>query len=171
MPIYALDGVAPELDEDCWIAPTAVVIGKVRLRKGSSVWFGAVLRGDNDWITVGENSNVQDNSVLHTDPGQPVEIGANVTIGHCVIVHSALVGDGALIGMGSTLLNRARIGRDCLVGANTLVTEGKTFADGAMILGSPARLLRKLNEMELAGLKMSAAIYVANAKRFRDGLV
>jgi carbonic anhydrase/acetyltransferase-like protein (isoleucine patch superfamily) len=170
MPIYALDGVAPIIEEDCWIAPDAAVIGKVRLCKGSSVWFGAVLRGDNDWITVGENSNIQDNSVLHTDPGQPVEIGEGVTVGHRVILHSALIGDGALIGMGSTLLNRARIGRACLVGAGALVTEGKTFEDGTLILGAPARVLRKLDERELAGLKISAQVYVANGKRFSAGL-
>ena len=170
MPIYALDGVAPVIEEDCWIAPDAAVIGKVRLRRGSSIWFGAVLRGDNDWITVGENSNIQDNSILHTDPGQPVEIGAGVTVGHRVILHSALVGDGALIGMGSTLLNRARIGRACLVGAGALVTEGKTFEDGTLILGAPARALRKLDDGELAGLKISAAVYVANRKRFGASL-
>ena len=170
MPIYALDGVAPIIEDGCWIAPDAVLIGKVRLCRGSSIWFGAVLRGDNDWIIVGEDSNVQDNCVLHTDPGQPVEIGAGVTVGHRVILHSALVGDGALIGMGSTLLNRARIGSACLVGAGALVTEGKVFEDGTLILGAPARALRKLNEGELAGLKISAEVYVANRKRFSAGL-
>ena len=170
MPIYALDGVAPAVEDDCWIAPDAAVIGKVRLRRGSSIWFGAVLRGDNDWITVGENSNIQDNCVLHTDPGQPVEIGAGVTVGHRVILHSALIGDGALIGMGSTLLNRARIGSACLVGAGALVTEGKVFEDGTLILGAPARALRKLDEAELAGLKISAEVYVANRRRFSAGL-
>jgi carbonic anhydrase/acetyltransferase-like protein (isoleucine patch superfamily) len=170
MPIYALDGVMPVTEDDCWIAPNATVIGKVRLCRGSSVWFGAVLRGDNDWITIGKNSNIQDNCVLHTDPGQPVEIGAGVTVGHRVILHSTLVGDGALIGMGSTLLNRARIGRACLVGAGALVTEGKSFEDGTLILGVPARALRKLDEMELAGLKLSADVYVANRKRFDAGL-
>jgi carbonic anhydrase/acetyltransferase-like protein (isoleucine patch superfamily) len=172
MPIYALEDAAPDLPPEgqYWIAPTAVVIGKVRLLKGASVWWGCVLRGDTEWITVGENSNVQDLSVIHTDPGQPVTIGSNCTVGHRVIVHSATIGDGSLIGMGSTLLNRSRIGERCLVGANTLVTEGKEFADGTMILGSPARAARSLSEMELAMLKMSAAGYVHNHQRFREKL-
>jgi carbonic anhydrase/acetyltransferase-like protein (isoleucine patch superfamily) len=172
MPIYALDDATPDLppEGDYWVAPTAVLIGKVRLLKGASVWWGCVLRGDNDWITIGENSNVQDNSVIHVDPGQPVTVGANCTVGHRAILHSTTVGDGSLVGMGSTLLNRSRIGKNCLVGANTLVTEGKEFADGVMILGAPARVARELNEMELAGLKMSAAGYVHNHQRFARGL-
>ena len=172
MPIYALEDVEPELPPagQYWIAPTAILIGKVRLLRGASIWWGAVLRGDNEWITVGENSNVQDLSVLHTDPGNPVTIGANCTVGHRVIVHSATIGDGSLIGMGSTLLNRCRIGRDCLVGANTLVTEGKEFPDGSMILGAPARIGRKLGDAELAMLKMSTASYVHNQRRFREQL-
>ena len=172
MPIYALEDLKPELppEGEYWIAPTAILIGKVRLLRGASIWWGAVLRGDNEWITVGENSNVQDLSVLHTDPGNPVTIGSNCTVGHRVIVHSATIGDGSLIGMGSTLLNRCRIGRDCLVGANTLVTEGKEFPDGSMILGSPARVGRKLGETELAMLKMSTATYVYNQRRFREKL-
>jgi carbonic anhydrase/acetyltransferase-like protein (isoleucine patch superfamily) len=172
MPLYALEGIAPEVPADgqYWIAPNAVVIGRVRLLRNASVWFGAVLRGDNDWITIGENSNVQDLSVIHTDPGQPVTIGANVTVGHRVILHSTTVGDGSLIGMGSTLLNRSKIGRNCLVGANTLVTEGKEFGDGSMILGQPARVARQLGENELGILKMSSATYVHNQRRFRDAL-
>jgi carbonic anhydrase/acetyltransferase-like protein (isoleucine patch superfamily) len=168
MPIYALEDAVPELppEGDYWVAPDAVLIGKVRLLKGASVWWGAVLRGDNDWITIGENSNVQDLTVIHTDPGQPTTIGANVTVGHRVILHSTTVEDGSLIGMGSTLLNRVRIGRNCLVGANALVTEGKQFEDGTMILGAPARAARKLSDTELAGLKMSAATYVHNRQRF-----
>ena len=172
MPIYALDDVEPELppEGEYWVAPTAVLVGRVRLLKGASVWWGAVLRGDNEWITVGENSNVQDLCVCHTDPGQPVVIGSNCTVGHRVIVHSAIIGDGSLIGMGSTLLNRSRIGANCLVGANTLVTEGKEFADRSMILGSPARASRELNDTELAMLKLSTAGYVHNHRRFRDAL-
>jgi carbonic anhydrase/acetyltransferase-like protein (isoleucine patch superfamily) len=168
MPIYALDDAVPELppEGDYWIAPNAVVIGRVRLKKGASIWWGCVLRGDNDWIEIGENSNIQDNSVIHVDPGQPVTVGANCTVGHRVILHSTTVEDGALIGMGSTLLNRSRIGKNCLVGANSLVTEGKVFEEGTMVLGAPARAARKLNDMELAGLKMSAAGYVANHRRF-----
>ncbi len=172
MPIYALDDATPVLppEGDYWVAPTAVLIGRVRLLKGASVWWGSVLRGDNDWIVLGENSNIQDNSVIHTDPGQPVTVGANCTVGHRVILHSTTIGDGTLIGMGSTLLNRTRIGNNCLVGANSLVTEGKQFEDGVMILGAPARVGRKLCEMELAGLKLSAATYVHNRKRFGSGL-
>jgi carbonic anhydrase/acetyltransferase-like protein (isoleucine patch superfamily) len=170
MPIYALDGVTPEIADGCFVAPDAVLIGKVRLLKGASIWFGAVLRGDNEWITVGQDSNVQDYSIIHADPGQPVQIGRGVTIGHRVIIHSAIVGDHSLIGMGATLLNRARIGAQSLVGAASLVTEGKTFEDGKMILGSPARAMRDLTPEKMAGLKTSAEIYVANARRYASGL-
>jgi len=172
MPIYSIDGIGPELPDggSYWIAPNAVLIGRVRLKKNASIWFGAVLRGDNDWIEIGENSNVQDNSVCHTDPGQPVTVGANVTVGHNVILHSTTVGDGSLVGMGSILLNRSKIGSNCLIGANTLIAEGKEFADGSMILGSPGRVLRQLGERELAILKISAQVYVENHRRFRDGL-
>jgi len=172
MAIYALEDTAPELPPEgqYWVAPNAVLIGKVRLLKGASVWWGCVLRGDNDWITVGENSNVQDLSVIHTDPGHPVTIGSDCTVGHRVILHSTTIGDGSLIGMGSTLLNRSRIGANCLVGANTLVTEGKEFPDGSMILGSPARVARKLGDAELSVLRMSSATYVHNRQRFRDKL-
>ena len=172
MPIYALDDWKPELppEGDYWVAPNAVLIGRVRLLKGASVWFGAVLRGDNDWITIGENSNVQDNSVIHTDPGQPTTIGSNVTVGHKVILHSTTVGNNSLIGMGSTLLNRSRIGNNCLVGANSLISEGKEFADGSMVLGAPARAVKQLSEPQLAMLKISADVYVKNHQRFSAGL-
>ncbi len=170
MPIYALDGVMPQIAEGCFVAPDAVLIGKVRLLKGASIWFGAVLRGDNEWITVGQDSNVQDHSIIHADPGQPVEIGRGVTIGHRVIIHSAIVGDQSLIGMGATLLNRVRIGSQSLVGAASLVTEGKSFEDGKMILGSPAKAMRDLTPEQVTGIKMSAEIYVANALRYVSGL-
>ena len=170
MPIYGLDGVTPEIAEDCWIAPDAVLIGKIRLLKGTSIWFGAVLRGDNDWITVGEDSNVQDHSIIHADPGQPVKIGRGVTIGHRVIIHSASVGDHSLIGMGAILLNRARIGTRSLVGAGALVTEDKQFEDGKMILGAPAKALRDLTTEQSAGIRNSAEIYVAHARRYAAGL-
>ena len=170
MLIYALDGVTPEIADGCWIAPDAVLIGKVRLLKGASIWFGAVLRGDNEWITVGEDSNVQDHSIVHADPGQPVTIGRGVTIGHRVIVHSASVGDHSLIGMGAILLNRARIGAGSLVGAGALVTEGKQFEDGRMILGAPAKAMRELTAEQAAGIRNSAEIYVANARRYASGL-
>ncbi|HVW75240.1 MAG TPA: gamma carbonic anhydrase family protein [Rhizomicrobium sp.] len=170
MPIYALDDATPEIAQECWIAPDAVLIGKVRVLKGASIWFGAVLRGDNEWITIGPNSNIQDHSIIHADPGQPVTIGRGVTIGHRVIVHSAHVGDDSLIGMGSILLNRARIGARSLVGAGALVTEDKSFEDGKMILGAPARAVRDLSAEQTAGLERSAAIYVANARRYAKGL-
>jgi carbonic anhydrase/acetyltransferase-like protein (isoleucine patch superfamily) len=170
MPLHAIDGIVPELDADCFVAPDAVLIGRVRVKKGASIWFGAVLRGDNDWITVGEDSNVQDLSLIHADPGQPVEIGKGVTVGHRVIIHSACVGDNTLIGMGAILLNGARIGANCLVGAAALVTEGKTFEDGQMILGSPARALKPLTDEQVAALRLSARTYVANAERYRAAL-
>jgi carbonic anhydrase/acetyltransferase-like protein (isoleucine patch superfamily) len=172
MPLYKIDDFSPELPagNDYWVAPDASLIGRVRLMKNASVWFGAVLRGDNDWIVLGENSNIQDNSVVHTDPGQPVTIGANVTVGHKVILHSATVGDGSLIGMGSTLLNRCKIGRNCIVGANSLIAEGKEFPDNSLIVGAPGRVVRQLTEQQAAMLKISAEVYVQNYKRFRDGL-
>ena len=169
MPVYALDGVVPEIADDCWIAPDAVLIGKVQLLRGASIWFGAVLRGDNEWITIGQNSNIQDHSIIHADPGQPVTIGAGVTIGHRVIVHSASVGDGTLVGMGAILLNRARIGARSLVGAGALVTEDKSFEDGKMILGAPAKAVRDLSPEQVSGVERSAAVYVANARRYAKG--
>jgi carbonic anhydrase/acetyltransferase-like protein (isoleucine patch superfamily) len=172
MPLYAVDGFSPELPEDgdCFIAPDAVLIGRVRILKGASIWFGSVLRGDNDWITVGRGSNVQDLSVIHADAGEPVTIGSGVTIGHRVILHSAIIADNALIGMGSILLNRCRIGMNCLVGAGALVTEGKVFEDGKMILGAPAKAMRDLTPEQIAGLRLSAEGYVANGRRYRAAL-
>lgn len=170
MPVYALDDIRPEIAEDCWIAPDATVIGKVRLLKGASIWFGAVLRGDNEWITIGPNSNVQDHTIIHADPGQPVAIGRGVTIGHRVILHSAMVADDSLIGMGAILLNRARIGARSLVGAGALVTEDKSFEDGQMILGAPAKAVRDLSPEQKAGIEKSAEIYVANARRYAEKL-
>jgi carbonic anhydrase/acetyltransferase-like protein (isoleucine patch superfamily) len=170
MPIYELDGASPQIEEDCWIAPDAVLIGNVRVLKGASIWFGAVLRGDRDWITVGEDSNVQDLSIIHADPGQPVTIGRGVTIGHRVTVHSAIIGDDSLIGIGAILLNRARIGARSLVGAGALVTEDRTFEDGSMILGAPAKTVRSLTPGQMADIKASAAGYVANAQRYRASL-
>ncbi|HEY2071490.1 MAG TPA: gamma carbonic anhydrase family protein [Rhizomicrobium sp.] len=169
---YSIDGISPEFPAsgEYWVAPSATLIGRVRLLKNASVWFGAVLRGDNDWIVVGENSNVQDNSVIHSDPGQPVTIGTNVTVGHKVILHSTTIGDNSLIGMGSTLLNRSRIGNNCIVGANTLISEGKEFPDNSLIVGSPGRVARQLTEPQLAMLKISAQVYVENYKRFRNTL-
>ena len=172
MPLYSIDGIAPELPPDgaYYIAPTAVLIGRVRLLKNASIWFGAVLRGDNDWITVGESSNVQDNAVIHTDPGQPVVLGTGVTVGHRAIIHSATVGDHSLIGMGATLLNRARIGSYCVIGAGALVAEDKIVDDGTLAVGAPARMVRNLTDEQQKQLEMSAKIYVANGFKYRDGL-
>lgn len=170
MTCYALDGVAPDIGADVYVAPGAQVIGRVVLGERASIWFGAVLRGDNDPIRIGAESNVQDGAMIHADPGVPTTIGDGVTIGHHAIVHGATVGDRSLIGMGATLLNRAVIGADCIVGANALVTEGKAFPDGSLIVGSPARLARPLTDAEIAGLRLSAATYVANARRYAAGL-
>ena len=172
MSLYALGDISPKLPDDGshYIAPGAHVMGNVKLMAQSSIWFGAVLRGDNDLITVGERSNVQDNSVLHTDPGCPLTIGSDVTIGHKVMLHGCIIGDNSLIGIGSTILNKTRIGKNCLVGAHTLITEGKDIPDGSMVMGSPGRVVKKLTDQQIAMLKMSAQIYVANAKRYRDDL-
>ena len=172
MTIYVLGDARPELPEDdaFWIAPNASVIGKVRLKRHASVWFGAVLRGDNEWIEIGENSNVQDNSVLHTDPGQPMTVGANVTIGHKVILHSATVGDFTLVGMGSTVLSGAKIGANCLIGANTLIPEGKEIPPNSLVLGAPARIVREVSEAQRALIRMSADVYVLNHRRFHAQL-
>ena len=169
--IYRLGDYAPEMVGDSqYVAPSANVMGRVRLKANSSVWFNAVLRGDNDWIEVGENSNVQDGSVLHTDPGVPLTIGDNVTVGHMVMLHGCTIGDNSLIGIGSTILNGAKIGANSIVGAHTLITEGKEFPDGVMILGSPGKVVRELNEQQLTMLKVAADIYVANGKRFAADL-
>jgi len=172
MPLYSIDGIAPELPPDgaYYIAPDAVLIGRVRLLRNASVWFGAVLRGDNDWITVGEESNVQDNAVIHADAGQPVVLGRGVTVGHRAIIHSAIVGDYSLIGMGATLLNRSRIGSHCVIGAGALVLEDKEFADGSLAVGAPARALRTLDDEQRKKVELAGAVYVANGKRYRDGL-
>ena len=169
--IYSLGDKQLNKDNlDFWVAPNAVVIGDVSLKKNASVWFGSVLRGDNDPIILGENSNIQDNSVCHTDDGMPLIIGDNVTVGHKVILHSCTVGDNSLIGMGSTVLNKAKIGNNCLVGANALVTEGKEFPDNSLIVGSPAKVKRELTDMEKKIIELSALHYVENMKKFIDNL-
>ncbi len=173
MPLYALEGVKPSLPSDgrFWIAPDAQIIGKVRLDSDVSIWFCAVLRGDNEEIYVGARSNIQDGSLLHTDMGFPLTIGPDCTIGHHAILHGCTIGENSLIGMGATLLNGAKIGRNSLVGANALVTEGKEFPDNSLIVGSPAKLLRALNEDSVQALRESAASYVANSRRFAKGLL
>jgi carbonic anhydrase/acetyltransferase-like protein (isoleucine patch superfamily) len=172
MPIYELDGQRPEFPEEgrYWVADTAVLIGRVRLLRDASVWFGAVLRGDNEWIEVGERSQVQDNATLHTDPGFPLSIGSNCVIGHDVMLHGCTVGDNSLIGMGAILLNGARIGRNSLVGAGALVTEGKTFPDNVLIVGSPARVVRTLDDKAAAMIAGGADIYVKRWQRYAAGL-
>ncbi|MGL4443504.1 MAG: gamma carbonic anhydrase family protein [Alsobacter sp.] len=172
MPLYALNDVAPELPGEgrFWLAPDAHVIGRVRLGDEVSVWFGAVIRGDNELIVLGARANVQEGAMLHTDMGYPMAIGSDCTIGHHAILHGCTVGEGALIGMGATILNGARIGAHCLVGANALVTEGKEFPDFSLIMGSPAKAVRTLDATAVERLRASAAGYVANWRRFAAGL-
>ena len=173
MAIYQLDDNAPQVHPTAWVAESAVVVGKVTLAENASIWYGAVLRGDNDHIHVGANSNVQDGSVLHTDNGAPLTIGANVTVGHqvmlhgChkVMLHGCTIGDESLIGIGAIVLNGAKIGKNCLVGAGALVTEGKEFPDGVLIVGRPAKVVRELTAEQIAGLQRSAPHYVAQQQR------
>lgn len=167
--ILALGDLAPVFEGGGhFIADTATIIGSVRLKDRSSVWFNCVLRGDNDWLEVGERSNIQDGCVLHTDPGIELVIGDGVTVGHKVMLHGCRIGDNSLIGIGSTLLNGAKIGRNCVVGAHSLVTENKEFPDGSLILGSPAHVARELSKEEIARIGWSADVYVENAKRFNE---
>lgn len=171
MPVYALDGVAPRIDENVgWIAPTAVLVGDVVVGPEAGIWFGVVARGDIETITIGARSNVQENCVLHTDRGFPLTIGANVTIGHAAIVHGCTIGDNSLIGMGATVLNGAVIGKNCLIGANALVTEGKVIPDNSLVMGAPAKVVREIDAEGEAGLAASAERYVQNAKRFAAGM-
>jgi carbonic anhydrase/acetyltransferase-like protein (isoleucine patch superfamily) len=170
--VYSLEGIVPQFPAsgNYWVAPNATLIGRITLLENASIWFGAVLRGDNAMITVGENSNVQDNSVIHADPGQPVTIGAGVTVGHNVILHSTTVGDNSLIGMGSILLNRSRIGKNCVIGAGTLISEGKEIPDNSLVLGSPGRVMKPVDALQLQMIPISSQVYVQNYKRFRDML-
>lgn len=168
--IYALDGIAPQVDPSAWVADTAVLIGKVVVEAEASIWFGAAIRGDNEEIRVGAGSNVQENAVLHTDMGYPLTIGANCTIGHKAMLHGCTIGDGTLIGMGATVLNGARIGSSCLIGACALITEGKVIPDGSLVMGAPGKVVRELDQTARARLLASAVSYQANARRFRAGL-
>jgi carbonic anhydrase/acetyltransferase-like protein (isoleucine patch superfamily) len=171
MPLYSLAGRRPALPPTgrCWIAPNASLIGDVRLGDEAGVWFGAVLRGDNEPIVVGARTNIQELCTLHTDMGFPLEIGEDCTIGHNVVLHGCMIGDGSLIGMGSVLLNGSRIGRGCLVGARALITEGKTFPDHSLIVGSPAKVVRTLDADAIAGLIASAAHYVERSREYLGG--
>jgi len=172
MPLYALDGTRPETPAagEWWLAPDAHVIGCVRLAAGVGIWFGSVLRGDNEWITIGEGSNIQEGCVFHTDMGYPLTVGAHCTIGHRAILHGCTIGENSLVGMGATVLNGAKIGRNSLVGANALVTEGKEFPDNSLIVGSPARAIRTLDDNAAAGITASAQAYVRRWKQFAAGL-
>jgi carbonic anhydrase/acetyltransferase-like protein (isoleucine patch superfamily) len=172
MAIYELDGQAPEFPADglYWVAETATVVGRVRLHSDVSIWWGAVLRGDNEWIEIGARSQIQDNATLHTDPGFPLTIGKDCVIGHNVILHGCAIGDNTLIGMGTTILNGARIGANCLVGANALITEGKVFPDNSVILGAPAKALREVDDKGRAMIARGADIYVKRWKQYAAGL-
>lgn len=166
MPLFTIDERRPQLGTGAWVAPNATVIGDVRLAENASVWWNAVLRGDNDPITIGENTNIQDGSVLHTDAGVPLTLGRDVTVGHLVMLHGCTVGDGSLIGIKSVILNRAVVGRNCLIGANALIPEGKTIPDRSLVMGSPGKVVRELTDEEVARLLASAAHYVENARRY-----
>ncbi|WP_371397799.1 gamma carbonic anhydrase family protein [Fretibacter rubidus] len=170
MAVYALDGTTPKMADDCWVADSASVVGNVDMAAGSSVWFGAVVRGDNETIVIGKNSNIQDNSVLHSDPGTPLNIGEGVTVGHRVMLHGCTIGNNSLIGIGATILNGAVIGDNCIIGAHALITEGKVIPDGSMVMGAPGKVVKELNDAQIAMLGMSADIYVKNAQRFKAGL-
>jgi len=172
MPIYELDGRAPEFpgEGQYWVADSATLIGRVRLKQQASVWFGAVLRGDNEWIELGERSQIQDNATLHTDPGFPLTIGRNCVIGHNVILHGCIVGNESLIGMGAIVLNGAKIGNNSLVGAGSLVPEGKTFPDNSLIVGSPARVVRTVDDKLTEMIRAGADIYVNRWKQYAKGL-
>jgi carbonic anhydrase/acetyltransferase-like protein (isoleucine patch superfamily) len=170
MAIYQLDHHTPDLDETAWVADNAQVMGDVVMGPHSSVWFSSVVRGDSAKITIGEGTNIQDGSVLHADVGVPLTIGKHVTVGHMVQLHGCTIGDESLIGIGAVVLNHAKIGKNCLVGAGSLVTEGKEFPDGSMILGSPAKVVRQLTPEQIEGLRRSAQGYMKNAQRFKAGL-
>ena len=170
MPIYSLGLHAPQIDPHSWVAPNATLIGQVHLAKNASIWWNATLRGDKDLISIGENSNIQDGSVLHTDPGMPLIVGSKVTVGHLVMLHGCTVGDCSLIGIGAILLNRSVIGKNCLVGANALIPEGKVFPERSLIIGSPGKVVRELSDEEVARLPGSAERYVQNWQRYQQEL-
>lgn len=172
MPLYSLDGTKPETPPQgqWWLAPDAHVIGRVRLAAGVGIWFGAVLRGDNEWIEIGEGSNVQDNCTCHTDKGFPLTIGKNCTVGHNVILHGCTIEDGALVGMGSIVMNGARIGKNSIVGAGSVITEGKEFPENSLIIGSPARVIRTLSPEQVSAMGSAARFYAANGPRFKQGM-
>jgi carbonic anhydrase/acetyltransferase-like protein (isoleucine patch superfamily) len=169
--IYSLDGVRPDIADNAYVAPSAQIIGNVKMADHSSVWFGAVIRGDNDLIEIGARTNIQDNSVLHTDPGIPLIIGDGVIVGHRVMLHGCKIGENTLIGIGATILNGAVIGKNCIIGAHSLITEGKVIPDGSMVVGSPGRIIKSLTEQHFQMLRINSEVYVANAKRFNQNLI
>ena len=171
MSIYSLDGVRPDIADNAYVAPSAQIIGNVKMADHSSVWFGAVIRGDNDLIEIGARTNIQDNSVLHTDPGIPLTIGDGVIVGHRVMLHGCKIGENTLIGIGATILNGAEIGKNCIIGAHSLITEGKVIPDGSMVVGSPGRIIKSLTEQHFQMLRINSEVYVANAKRFNQNLI
>jgi carbonic anhydrase/acetyltransferase-like protein (isoleucine patch superfamily) len=171
MALYRLGEDSPTLASDAWVAPTAQLVGKVHVGAKASIWFGVIARGDNEPLTVGEGSNVQDGSVMHSDVGYPLVIGPRVTVGHQCVLHGCTIEEGSLIGMGSTILNGAHIGKHCLVGAGSLVTEGKVFPEGSLIMGSPAKVVKALSPEQIQGLHQSALGYMENAQRFASTLV
>lgn len=170
MAVYQLDEQTPERHESCWVAENAAVMGNVIMEEGSSVWFGATVRGDNEPIRLGARSNIQDGAVCHSDPGSALTIGEDVTVGHLAMIHGCTIGNGTLVGIGATILNGAVIGENCLIGAHALVTEGKVIPDNSVVMGSPGKVIKTLTPEQAARLKMGSQVYVANAKRFRDGL-
>ena len=165
--IYDFEGNTPKMDPNSWAASTAVLIGKVQLKKDSNIWFNVTLRGDVEPITIGEGSNVQDGSVIHTDPGCPTTIGKNVTIGHLVMLHGCIIEDDCLIGIGSTILNKAKIGKNSIIGANALVTENKVIPERSLVLGSPGKIVRQVTDEEIKSIKENAEHYVANYKKYK----
>jgi carbonic anhydrase/acetyltransferase-like protein (isoleucine patch superfamily) len=170
MAIYQLGAYSPEIDPSAYIADSANVIGKAKIEANASIWFEVTIRGDNELITIGENSNVQEGCVLHTDPGQPLTIGKNVTVGHQAMLHGCLIADGALIGIQAVILNGAKIGRNCLVGAGALVTEGKEFPDNSLIIGSPAKAVRTLSEDDIARMHQNTSTYVERGQLYKQNL-
>ncbi|WP_394176149.1 gamma carbonic anhydrase family protein [Thalassotalea litorea] len=168
--IYQLDALVPQVDASCFIADNATVIGNVTIKADASVWFNVVIRADNDAIIIGEGSNIQDGSVLHIDPGFAMNIGKNVTVGHKVMLHGCNIGDGSLVGINAVVLNGAKIGKNCLIGANALVTENMEIPDGSLVLGSPAKVVKTLNEDQQRQVAAGASHYVNNAKRYKAGL-
>ena len=170
MALYSLADKKPELGRDAWVAPNATIIGDVQLGDNASVWWNAVVRGDNDTIRIGANSNIQDGSVLHADEGVPLTVGASVTVGHMVMLHGCTIGDESLIGIKSVILNNAVIGRHCIIGANSLIPEGKVIPDRSLVMGSPGKVVRQLTDEEVARLRLAAQGYVENARRYRAGL-